>query len=83
MTTLDVIGRLLKIAKFIIEHWDMILQSLATILGAVGVIVEAVNRLMPTESEDSALTRFGKNVAIAGEFVKKLLDKMRVPNVKK
>lgn len=82
MEIMAVYDHFIKVAKFIIQNWDMILNTIVTILGALGVLVEGLNRLLPTKSGDSALTKLGKKIAIAGETVKAVMDKLKLPNVK-
>lgn len=74
---------ILKTIAFITTNYDMILSSIALILGGLGVVVEGLTRIFPTKEEESALTKVGKFLTKAGEYVKKLLDVLRLPNVKK
>lgn len=70
----------MKIFKWLAENYDMVLQSLVVILGALGLIAETFARIFP--GSESALTKVGKAIAKLGEYVKKVLDFLKVPDNK-
>ena len=72
-----------KVIEFVMTNQDMILDFvglIAAALVAIGGVIEAALRLWPTQSPDSFLERLGKGLIVAGEKVRKALDKIRVPN---
>ena len=71
---------IMKILAWLSQNYDMVLQSLVVILGALGVVAEAIARLIP--GSESALTKVGKFLAKAGEYIKKILDFLKIPNKK-
>lgn len=74
---------IMKTFKWIVDNYEMVLNSIVIVLGALGMIVETVNRFFPTTSNESAMTKLGKFFAKAGESVKKLMDFLRIPNNQK
>lgn len=74
---------IMKVLKFIADNYEMILNAIVVVLGGLGVVVEGINRIFPTKSSDSAMTKLGKFFTKAGEYVKKILDFLKVPNVEK
>jgi hypothetical protein len=73
----------MKTVKWIADNYEMILNALVVVFGGLGVVVEGINRLLPTKSDASAMTKLGKFFTKAGEYVKKLMDFLKVPNVEK
>lgn len=73
---MDIIATL----KWLVANYDKLLNALVLLLGSLGVIVETINRLMPTQSPDSAMTKLAHFFIAAGAWVKKLMDLLRIPN---
>lgn len=61
-----------EIFSFLVAHS----QELAAILLAVVSVMEMVTRLTPTEKDDGAVERIGA-------VIRKVLDFLRIPNIKK
>lgn len=69
--------------KFVGTNYVVILQGVAAILSSLGIICEAVNRIMPNKGDESAVTKIGKEIAVAGTYVQKTMNLLKVPNVVK
>lgn len=76
--------------KWFIENLGNIMLLLVLFLSVLGVVVEAIARLIPTKTPDSALTRIGlffgnigSSLVVAGKFVQVLLDFIKFPNNRK
>jgi hypothetical protein len=71
------------ILDFILSNQEMIVEVFALIAGALialGAAIEGLVRLFPTKDPDSFLERLGKFMIKAGGFVRRLLDRAKVPN---
>ena len=62
----------MEILNFLKDNYQLILQ----VLGAIVVVAELVVRMTPTEKDDSAVERIGG-------ILRKIMDFLKVPNVKK
>ncbi len=72
----------MEVIKFLGANYDMILQSIIMIFGALGVICESINRMLPNVGDESALSKVGKTIAKIGGYVQKFMDFIKVPNTK-
>jgi len=75
----------IKTLTWFVTNLETILVCLAAFMAAIlvvlGVIVEIINKLVPTKDDTSALyrfgkavTRFGEKIKYAGEVVQKLIS---------
>lgn len=74
---------IMKTINWIGENYENILNSIVVVMGAMGVILETINRFIPTKNEDSAMTKLANFFVKGGGLVKKLMDYLKIPNVKK
>lgn len=68
--------------KFVGNNYDVILQAVVTVLGALGLVCETINRIIPNDGSESALSKVGKLIAKAGMYVQKAMDFLKIPNKK-
>lgn len=69
-----------KTIEFITLHYVDMFQAVLLILAALGMILEAINRIFPTKNPDSFLSKAGAFLVKAGVAVKKLMDFFKIPN---
>jgi len=62
----------MNMIQFLQENYAQIGQLLV----AIGAVAEIIVRLTPTKSDDGALER-------AGHIIKKVMDFLKIPNIKK
>lgn len=68
--------------KFLKDHYDVILQGIVTIASSLGLICEAINRIIPNKGDESAVTKLGHLLVKAGVYVQKAMDFLKIPNRK-
>ena len=73
---------IIEAIKFIKDHYDVILQGIVTILSSLGVICEAINRILPNKGDESAISKFGKIIVNIGTYIQKAMDFLKIPNKK-
>lgn len=77
------LSKFVDAAKWVLAHAPDILAGLMALLVALGAVVEALTRLIPTENGKSALQKIGEYLISAGKILQKIMDFLRIPNVKK
>lgn len=64
---------IMKVVSWIASNYVELLQAIVVILGAMGVILETINKIISKDGV-SALSKVAKVIARAGEIVQKVID---------
>ena len=77
------LSKIIDSAKWVLAHAPDVLSGLLALLVALGAVIEALTRLIPTEGGKSALAKVGEILIMVGGWIQKIMDFLKIPNVKK